>query len=233
MDAKILWRKKNMKSFDEEWEKIHSSQEWGKYPVEAVIRFVARNYYRVSSRSDIKVLDYGCGGGAHTWFLAREGFDTYAFDGSKSAIHRVDTLLSKEGLYAHLDVFDANEIEYENNYFDAVIDNVCIYANIIENIQAMYLKIFDILKAGGRLFTSSFSTKTTGYGTGDLLEYNTYRNLTVGSLAGRGTVHFWNEEELYEILKATGFEEIIIEPSEYIDRGCIVSLLNVNAIKPK
>ena len=51
------------KSFDEEWEQIHSTQEWGKYPVEAVIRFVARNYYDVQDRRDIKILDYGCGGG--------------------------------------------------------------------------------------------------------------------------------------------------------------------------
>lgn len=35
-----------MKSFSEEWEKIHSTQEWGRYPSETVIRFIARNYYR-------------------------------------------------------------------------------------------------------------------------------------------------------------------------------------------
>lgn len=30
-----------MKSFNEEWEQIHQSMEWGKYPSENVIRFVA------------------------------------------------------------------------------------------------------------------------------------------------------------------------------------------------
>ena len=35
-----------MKSFSEEWEKIHSTQEWGRYPSETVIRFIARNYYK-------------------------------------------------------------------------------------------------------------------------------------------------------------------------------------------
>ena len=35
-----------MKSFDNVWEEIHASQEWGKYPSEPVIRFVARNYYK-------------------------------------------------------------------------------------------------------------------------------------------------------------------------------------------
>lgn len=27
------------------WENIHANQEWGKYPSEQVVRFVARNYY--------------------------------------------------------------------------------------------------------------------------------------------------------------------------------------------
>lgn len=54
-----------MKSFDNVWEEIHATQEWGKYPSEPVIRFMARNYYK-KDRKSIKVLDFGCGGGNHT-----------------------------------------------------------------------------------------------------------------------------------------------------------------------
>lgn len=50
------------KSFDETWEEIHKTQEWGKYPTEHVIRFIARNYYK-KERSKIRILDFGCGGG--------------------------------------------------------------------------------------------------------------------------------------------------------------------------
>ena len=59
----------------------------GEYLSEHVIRFVARNYYN-TDRSKVRILDFGCGQGAHTWYLAREGFDTYAFDGSSSAIKK-------------------------------------------------------------------------------------------------------------------------------------------------
>ncbi len=52
------------------WEKIHSQKVWG-YPSEHVIRFVARNYYK-RNRSEVKILDFGCGTGANTWSLARE-----------------------------------------------------------------------------------------------------------------------------------------------------------------
>ena len=75
------------KTFDEIWEDIHKNKEWGRYPSEEVIRFVARNYYN-QDRDKVKILDFGCGAGANTWFLAREGFDTYAFDGSKTAVKR-------------------------------------------------------------------------------------------------------------------------------------------------
>lgn len=51
-----------MKSFDNVWEEIHSTTEWGQYPSEHVIRFVARNYYK-KDRANTKILDFGCGGG--------------------------------------------------------------------------------------------------------------------------------------------------------------------------
>lgn len=33
------------KSFNDDWERIHATREWGSYPIEYVIRFIARNYY--------------------------------------------------------------------------------------------------------------------------------------------------------------------------------------------
>lgn len=50
-----------MKSFCEVWEEIHAKNEWGKYPSESVVRFVARNYYK-KDREKIRILDFGCGG---------------------------------------------------------------------------------------------------------------------------------------------------------------------------
>lgn len=44
------------------WEQIHQSKEWGQYPSEHVISFIARNFYS-AEREKIKILDFGCGGG--------------------------------------------------------------------------------------------------------------------------------------------------------------------------
>ena len=137
-----------MKSFNNEWEAIHRTRQWGEYPSEHVIRFIARRYYGLK-RDEVKILDFGCGAGNHVWYLAREGFDTYGFDGSASAIKNAANKLDREHLKAHLMVSDALEINYKNEFFDAVIDSACIYANRIEDIKIMYCKIFDILKTGG------------------------------------------------------------------------------------
>ena len=204
------------KSFDEEWEVIHRTMEWGKYPAEHVIRFIARNYYKMQ-RSKIKILDYGCGGGAHTWYLAREGFDVYAFDGSPSAIATVKKRLDMDGLKANLKVADALEIDYPKEFFDAVVDNVCIYANMSKNIQMMYNGVYRILRSGGKLLTTCFGEKTDGYGSGRKLEKDTYADIEYGNLAGRGTAHFFSKEELEEDLKVAGFSNITIDKILYTD----------------
>lgn len=219
------------KSFDNTWEEIHKSQEWGKYPSEDIIRFVARNYYN-KERKNIKILDFGCGAGANTWYLAREGFDTYAFDGSVSAVKKAKAYLAKENLEAHFEVADALDISYENNFFDCIIDSAVVYANTIKNITDMYKKIYDLLVPAGKLFaTGLFTPNTAGYGTGILLEKNTFKDLTEGALAGRGTVHFFEKEEILELLDSIGFHNINIDVTKRTDRGKIVEYWIVSAEK--
>ncbi|MCM1185083.1 MAG: class I SAM-dependent methyltransferase [Lachnoclostridium sp.] len=218
------------KSMSDEWEKVHHDREWGKYPSEPVIRFVARNYYN-KDRKNVKILDFGCGQGACTWYLAREGFDTYAFDGSASAIQKAKQVLEENNLKAHLDVMDGANISYSNDFFDAVIDGACIGHNRIEDIKLMYSSIYKILKKGGRMFSTFFTTKTTGFGTGEYIEKNTYKGTTRGPLAGLGMVHFWEEEELRDVIQSIGYGDIQIEKLMYTDNGNIIDMLILMAVK--
>lgn len=211
-------------SFDQEWEAIHSTQVWGAYPPEHVIRFFARNYYN-KNRNQTKILDFGCGAGACTWYLAREGFDVYAFDGSPSAVQRVEERLGKEKLKADLRVLDAVEIDYKEDFFDSVLDNACICSNRIDDIIVMYQEVYRTLKPGGRLISSCFGTNTLGYGTGNNLEEDTYRNISEGVLRGRGTIHFYTGGKsgtLFKILQEMGFKNIAIDTISYTDRGTAV-----------
>ena len=219
-----------MKSFDETWENIHATTEWGKYPAESIIRFVARNYYK-EDRKSIKILDYGCGAGSHTWYLAREGFDTYAFDGSKSAVKKAKERLQSEGLEAKFKVSDALQLDYEENFFDFIIDAAMVYANKINDIILMFKNIYGMLKKGGKLFSISFSTATTGYKMGKEIEKNTFIDIEKGSLKDRGTVHFFEEEELYTLLSEIGFKDIKVDKMWFTDNGNIVEEFLVQAEK--
>ena len=42
--------------WDKGWDKIFSTVEWGKYPGEELIRFIARNFYAAPNRKDIEYL---------------------------------------------------------------------------------------------------------------------------------------------------------------------------------
>ncbi|MDY6381109.1 MAG: class I SAM-dependent methyltransferase [Bacteroidales bacterium] len=212
------------------WEKIHSSQEWGKYPSEPVIRFVARNFYN-TDRNKVKILDYGCGQGAHTWYLANEGFDTYAFDGSQSAVAKTKDRLDNSSLNATLSVMDAVSIDYTDNFFDAVIDSFCICSNRISDISIMYKNVYRILKNGGRLLTLCFGEELDGYKTGKEIEKGTYTDINEGALANRGICHFFTKTEIENILAYVGFKDIQIEWCKYTDRGHLVHQYICSAIK--
>ena len=206
------------------------SQEWDKYPSEPVIRFVARNYYKMD-RHSVKILDFGCDGGSHTWFLVKEGFDVYAFSGSKSAVHRVSERLGQEGLSVDVRVGDALELDYIGGIFECVIDGATIYANQMQNIINMYKEVYRLLKQGGKLFLVSFTTGTTGYGIGKEVEKNTFCDITEGSLVGTGTLHFYEEGELKEMSEEIGFRDIVVDIMRFTDRGNVVEEFLVQAEK--
>ena len=168
---------------------MNSKTEWGQYPTEHVIRFIARNYYN-RERMNTRILDFGCGGGAHTWYLAREGFDVYAFDGSESAICKLDARLQREHLKADLRVRDALLLDYPNEYFDAIVDNFCAFNNLLGIVSSMYEEMHTIIKPDGKLLTAVFGKRTDGFGTGKKLEEDTYSNLKCGTLKGRTKIHF-------------------------------------------
>ncbi|MBU3190616.1 class I SAM-dependent methyltransferase [Clostridium bowmanii] len=208
-----------MKTFDDMWEVIHQEQEWGKYPSEEVIRFVARNFYKLD-RKKIRVLDFGCGTGAVTWYIAKEGFDAYGFDGSETAIKKAIMRIEQEGLKANLLVADAGNLSYEDNHFDAIVDSAVICGNKLYDVKNILTEAKRVLKEGGKIFsTGLFNCKTTGYGTGEKLEEGTYREMTEGALAHRGTVHFFTVNEIKSTWEEAGFKNVKIDSVERTDMG--------------
>lgn len=199
-----------MKSFDQTWEKVHQEKEWGKYPPEELIRFVARNYYK-KQRDQVNILEIGCGTGANLWFVSREGMNAYGIDGSETAVKKAQARLESEGLQAEVIVGDVSQIAYVDNKFDSVLDIQCVVHNKMEGIKKIYQEIYRVLKPAGKFFSMAFATETLGYGLGERIEENTYTKITKGPLTDVGTVHFFTQEELKSCLEAAGFKNIKID----------------------
>jgi len=115
--------------WDKTWDNVFLKKEWGKYPPEELIRFIARNFYEVKNRKKVRILDMGCGTGAATWYLAREGFSIFGIDGSKTAIKIVKERFEKEKLRGEFIVGDLAKLPYPNDYFNCVVDIAAMQHN--------------------------------------------------------------------------------------------------------
>lgn len=207
------------------WENIYSDTSWGKYPPEYVIRFLAKFYYN-ADRKNIHILDVGCGGGAVTWYLAREGFDVYAFDGSKRAVEHTEDYLRENNLSAHVTVQNSLELNYTNDFFDCVIDNAsscCMGTK--EEIEKIYRNIYKILRANGRLFSVGFTMECYGAGTGEKIGEGTFKNEKLGMASRGGTIHYTTIDEMYTMLEKAGFGDIQFDTMRYTFYGNVVDMI--------
>jgi SAM-dependent methyltransferase len=203
--------------WDPVWEEIFSSREWGKYPPEHVIRFVARNFYRAPDRKQVRLLEVGCGPGANVWFMAREGFTVSGIDGSSTAIEQASERLSREGLTADLRVGDYSTIPWPDSSFDGVVENVSLYCNRWDAVKRALGEICRVLKPGALFLSSFFTDRTWGYGRGTMVEPDGFIDITEGPLAGAGFVLFLNQARLYELYR--DFTDIAVERSSWTMQG--------------
>jgi ubiquinone/menaquinone biosynthesis C-methylase UbiE len=194
------------------WNDIFQKNEWGKYPSEELVRFIAKNFYSVSERSTVKLLEVGCGTGANLWFMAREGFSVYGIDISNVAIHRARHRLETEvpSWNGELRVGDMSNLPYDDNMFDGVIDHCAIYCNDFKTSQKIYRELARVAKKGGKLFSRTFATGSWGDKTGVQVAENTWITKE-GPTAERGVTRFTELEEipiLVQGFKVTSIESV-------------------------
>ncbi|MGZ4055726.1 MAG: class I SAM-dependent methyltransferase [Bacteroidia bacterium] len=190
------------KSWDPVWENVFTNNEWGKYPGESLIQFIARNYYQTKQRSEIKILEVGCGTGANIWYISREGFDAYGIDGSETGISIAKKRLAAEGLKAKLITGDIISLPYEDNFFDCVLDVECLYANDQNNTTVILKEINRILKPGGKFYSRTFSDKMNVGKTNNKISDFEFDSISDGPLEGKGFVRLMNENQLRNLYGA-------------------------------
>lgn len=200
-------------SWDPTWEQVFRSRPWGRYPPEELVRFIAIEFPDDSVRSQLKILDLGCGTGASLWYLIREGFDTYGLDGSKTAVEIAKKRLSEEKLGASVNVGDLAALPYLKGTFDCAIDVVAIQHNTSESITRILREVRRVLKPHGKLFSMMIKRGSWGWGLGERIEPATLASIREGPFAGMGRVHFFSKHEIVGMLRTAGFRVTAIELS--------------------
>lgn len=198
------------------WDVIYGNGYLGKYPNEKIVRFICRKFGTDrTAHANIKVLDMGCGGGNNTWFLARENFNTYALDASEQALALAKKRMAEESLKATFVQSFFQNPPFPDEYFDAVVDDAAIEANITIDIALILKQVSRILKPSGRYFGCYLSSRNQHEMKGPLIEPGTYSE-TKGKEIGRNRcIHFSEENELKKWLDDAKFSKYSIDAFSY------------------
>lgn len=140
------------------YDKSYASAGFGaqrRFPNEELCRFMGRNFFCIpdEQRQNVRILEVGCGSGANLWMVAKEGFDAFGLDISKDSLALAELMLRKYSCSAHLQVGDMTALEFDPDYFDAVLDvfssNCLTEADGIRFLESVHR----VLKPGGKFFS--------------------------------------------------------------------------------
>jgi SAM-dependent methyltransferase len=201
---------------DKIWESIFSSSEWGKYPSEEAVRFFMKN--KDNYEAPLKALDLGCGTGAISWFMAKEGAEVSAVDGSMSALNKIGSNASFFGADREIKTVKGDitaPAEFIKGKFNIIIDHYSLCHNRLKDIYRAYRQCFSLLTPGGRFLTCGFGAGTTGIATAGKASGRTFSEINEGPLANRGIISIPEKEDLEKLFSEIGFkidfeEKIII-----------------------
>lgn len=103
-----------------------------------------------------KILDAGCGGGRNLTYFLKNNYEVYGIDPNPNAITAVRQLsrtLSPANPEAHFTIASAENLPFEDNYFDLVISSAVLhFVNSQGHFDDMIHSMWRVLKPGGYLF---------------------------------------------------------------------------------
>ena len=108
-----------------------------------------------------RILDVGCGSGAHMLLLAREGFEVSGVDISRKALEIARKRFKKAGLHADFHKIDIYEdkFPFPDKFFDAVISFNVLHHNRITKIRRALAEIARVVRKGGLFMATLYARK--------------------------------------------------------------------------
>lgn len=209
------------------WEEIFANKEWGKYPSEPLIRFIAKHFYQVPNRKAVEILELGIGGGANMWYMAKEGFSVSGIEWAQNGINQCTKRFATEGLTPFLRDMKCGDYLYvldnfENKRFDAWIDSASLCCNDMDKTKAIIEKAVQKLKIGGLFFSLTPAEGTFGLSEDKSLGYHLSKP-TQGSYANTGLVRFCSEKDIKKLYEGKTYTTHNTYEIQTICDGCVLN----------
>ena len=157
------------------WDALHAEPGFApRYPAEAVVRWLFRNFPRSRAR-EFHLLDAGCGGGRHALLFAREGYRTDACDASTRGLELLRNAAKAEGHKIRLRTAQIDVLPYEDASFDGVLVWGVIYYLPLERYAAAVSELLRVLKPRGRALVLVKSISDARKSHSEALSRNSFR----------------------------------------------------------
>jgi len=200
---------------DPVWEKKYrSSPDYrNHYPWSEIVSFIISLYPDPNNRKDISILEVGCGNGPNLWFAAREGFNVFGIDSSRTAIDYAVDWFEKEKLNGEFRVGSFCNLPYSDQSFDVVIDRASLTLATLSGLSTALGECSRVLKPGGKLFFSPYSDHDSSFYRAPDLDH-VVRGIDRGNHRGQGgQVLFLSSKDIRILLAADWHIERLIHIS--------------------
>ncbi len=182
------------KTWEAEWRDRRSHDLWSVPDAEVVALLET-----LRSEGVERVLDLGFGLGRHVILLAREGYDTYGIEPTRSGFAYCREWLKAEGLRADIQIGEMTGLAYEDGFFDFVLSWNVIYHGTLHQLERALGEIRRVTLRGGLVYFTLNSTRNKHYGQGTEVEPDTFLNPMKAD--GDLPHHYSDEEEVLALLE--------------------------------
>ena len=189
-----------MTTFDGTWETRYRDNPAyrNKYPWSCLVSFVMREAPRHCPRSDVAILEVGCGTGNNLWFCAREGFAVAGLDGSATAIDYARQRFAEDGLKGDLRVGDFTVLPFGDGEFDLCLDHAALSHTTRDGIIRAIAQIHRVLKPGGKFFFNPYGDRCSSFSHNPDSD-GAVRGITVGSVSGGSQARFYGLQDIRDL----------------------------------
>jgi SAM-dependent methyltransferase len=188
------------RTFDPIWEQKYAAGHAQRYPWDSVVSFVFRHAPRDKPRSQVRILEVGCGAGSNLWFAAREGFQVAGVDASESAVATARERFRKDGLECDLRAADFTRLPFQDGTFDLAIDRGALTCCDFLSAQRAIGEIHRVLVPEGKFFFNPYSDRHSSFASGTPGKDGLRLNISKGTLVDAGQLCFYGRQQVEKAL---------------------------------